>query len=147
MIFGLKDTRGTFRHMVDKIFKDLIERTMEVYVNDKLVKSTLRTDHLQHLGEAFDLLWKYKIELNLEKYTFGGCLREVLSVPGYSTGHRGWPQPDIRHLQHEVAHKHERGPDAERAPRCPEPILQPTDKCKPFFQALKKSGGNFRWNE
>ena len=26
-------------------------------------------------------------------------------------------------------------------------ISQPTDKCRPFFQALKKNGADFCWNE
>jgi len=55
--------------MVDKIFKDLIGRTMKVYVDDMLVKSIPRTDHLQHLSEAFDLLRKYKVKLNPEECT------------------------------------------------------------------------------
>ena len=58
------------QRMVDKVFKDLIERTMKVYVDNMLVKSVLRTDHLQHLGEAFDLLRKHKVKLNPEKCTF-----------------------------------------------------------------------------
>ena len=70
MPFGLKNVGSIFQCVIDKVFKDLIERTMEVYV-DMLEKSTLRTDHLQHLGEAFDLLQKYKVKLNPEKYTFG----------------------------------------------------------------------------
>ena len=57
--------------MVDKVFKNLIRRTMEVYVNDMLVKSVFCTDHLQYFGKAFDLLRKCKVKVNLEKCTFG----------------------------------------------------------------------------
>ena len=70
MPFGLKNAAATFHRMVDKVFKDLIGRTMEVYVDDMLAKS-VRTDHLQHLGEAFDLMRKCKVKLNPEKCTFG----------------------------------------------------------------------------
>jgi len=56
--------------MIDKVFKDLNGRMLEVYVNDMLIKSTQRTDHLQHLSKAFDLLRKYKINLNPEKCIF-----------------------------------------------------------------------------
>jgi len=62
--------RTTFQHVVDQVFKDLFGRTMEVYVNDMLVESVLRTDHLQYLGEAFDLMQRYKVKLSLEKCTF-----------------------------------------------------------------------------
>jgi len=44
---------------------------MEVYVDDMLVKSLERSDHVQHLEEAFALLRKYNVKLNLEKCTFG----------------------------------------------------------------------------
>ena len=64
--------------MVDKVFKDLIGRTMEVYVDDMLVKSVVRTNYLQHLGKAFDLLRKYKVKLNPEKWTFGVVFRKFL---------------------------------------------------------------------
>ena len=42
--------------MVNKVFKNLIGNTMEVYVDDMLVKSVQRADHLQHLDKAFDFL-------------------------------------------------------------------------------------------
>jgi len=56
--------------MVHRIFKDLIGHTMEVYVDDMLVKSKQHSDHLHHLGEAFRLLQKYNVKLNPEKYMF-----------------------------------------------------------------------------
>ena len=71
MPFGLKNAGATFQRMVDHVFKDLIGKTMTVYVDDMLVKSTRRTDHITHLREAFSTLRKYNIKLNLEKCTFG----------------------------------------------------------------------------
>ena len=38
--FRLKNFGATFHRMVDKVFKDMIGRTMEVYVDDMLVKSS-----------------------------------------------------------------------------------------------------------
>jgi len=69
--FGLKNVGVMFQRMVSKFFKDLIGSTMEVYVDDMLVKSVQRTDHLQHLDKVFDLFRQYKVKLNLEKCTFG----------------------------------------------------------------------------
>ena len=71
MPFRLKNAGATFQQTVNKIFKDLIRNIMEVCVNDMLVKSVQRTDHLQHLDKVFDLLKQYKVKLNPEKYTFG----------------------------------------------------------------------------
>ena len=46
MPFRLKNVGATFQQMVNAIFKDLIENTLEVYVDDILVKSVQHTDHL-----------------------------------------------------------------------------------------------------
>ena len=40
MPFGLKNTGATYQHLVNKVFADKIGQTMEVYVNDMLVKSS-----------------------------------------------------------------------------------------------------------
>jgi len=74
MPFVLKNVGATFQHMVDKFFKDLIGSIMKVYIDDMLVKSVLHADHLQHLGEAFDLLRKYKVKLNPENEHLGSLL-------------------------------------------------------------------------
>ena len=39
MSFGLKNTGATYHCLVNKVFTDKIGRTMEVYVDDMLVKS------------------------------------------------------------------------------------------------------------
>ena len=70
MPFGLKNVGETFQRMVNKIFEEQMRRTMEVYVNDMLVKSLLCADYMQHLSEAFNHLRKYKVRLNPEKCTF-----------------------------------------------------------------------------
>ena len=43
---------------------------MEVYVDDMLVKSNDKTDHLDYLRETFNTLRKYKMKLNLTKCVF-----------------------------------------------------------------------------
>jgi len=86
MPFGLKNAGVTFQRIVNKVFKDLIGNTIEVYIDDMLVKSVQRADHLQHLDKAFDLLRQYKVKLNPEKYTFGIASRKFL---GYLVTRRG----------------------------------------------------------
>ena len=49
MPFELKNIGATFQRMINKVFKDLIGSTMKVYIDDMLVKSVLRTNHLQHI--------------------------------------------------------------------------------------------------
>ena len=71
MPFGLKNAGATFQQMVNKVFKELIGSIMEVYIDNMLVKSLDRSDHLKHLEEAFALLRKFNVKLNPEKCTFG----------------------------------------------------------------------------
>ena len=70
--------------MVNKVIEEQIRHTMEVYVDDMLVKSLKYVSHLQHLSEVFDHLWKYKVQLNPEKYTFGVASRKFLGYRGKS---------------------------------------------------------------
>ena len=49
MSFGFKDTGATYQRLVNMMFKDLIGKTMEVYVDDMLVKFRMVGDHVEHL--------------------------------------------------------------------------------------------------
>ena len=49
MPFGLKNAGATYQRMVIKIFRPLIGKSMEVYIDDMLVKSKERPDHTRHL--------------------------------------------------------------------------------------------------
>ena len=56
MPFGLKNVWATYQRLVTKIFRPLLGKTMEVYIDDMLVKSKKLFDHTKHLQEAFELL-------------------------------------------------------------------------------------------
>ena len=68
MSFGLKNVGATYQRMMSRVFEPLLGRTVEVYINDILVKSKSRRDHLAHLREAFYLLWQHWMRLNPAKY-------------------------------------------------------------------------------
>ena len=53
------------------IFKEHLGRTMEVYIDDMLVKSEKSVDHIDHLKQSFDILCKYQMKLNPTKCSFG----------------------------------------------------------------------------
>ena len=53
------------------MFRPLLGSTMEVYIDDMLVKSKQRPNHATHLQQAFDLLRKYGMKLNPLKCAFG----------------------------------------------------------------------------
>ena len=49
MPFGLKNVKATYQRLVIEIFRPLMGNTMEAYIDDMLVKSRERFDHIQHL--------------------------------------------------------------------------------------------------
>lgn len=68
MSFGLKNAGAMYKRLVNKIFKSLIEKTMEVYVDDMITKSKDPAKHMMHLKKkTFALLKNYKMKLNPEK--------------------------------------------------------------------------------
>ncbi|CAL8996244.1 unnamed protein product, partial [Prunus brigantina] len=86
MPFGLKNAGATYQRLVNKIFKEQIGKTMEVYVDDMLVKAPKHADHLKNLTEAFSLLRQYRMKLNPSKCTFGVSSGRFL---GYLVTQRG----------------------------------------------------------
>ncbi|KAL0338037.1 UNVERIFIED_CONTAM: hypothetical protein Scaly_2078800 [Sesamum calycinum] len=70
MFFGLKNGGATYQRLINKIFETLIGKMMEVYVDEIVVKSTRKTDHLIHLIECFDVVREYGMKLNPTKCMF-----------------------------------------------------------------------------
>ncbi|KAL2231990.1 UNVERIFIED_CONTAM: Retrovirus-related Pol polyprotein from transposon opus [Sesamum indicum] len=71
MPFGLKNAGATYQRLVNKMFGDLLGKTMEVYVDNMLVKSKRSQDHLENLAQAFNIMRVYGMKLNPDKCTFG----------------------------------------------------------------------------
>ena len=69
--FGLKNAGATYQRLVTKMFRSLLGSTMEVYIDDILVKSKQRQDHVTHLQQVFDILRKCGMKLNPLKCAFG----------------------------------------------------------------------------
>ena len=70
MSFGLKNVEATYQGLVTKMFKLLLGKTIEIYIDDMLVKSKERSDHDEHLQESFELLKAYGMKLNPSKCSF-----------------------------------------------------------------------------
>jgi len=49
MPFGLKNASATYQRAMNSMFHDFIEKFMQVYIDDIVVKSSLEDDHLNHL--------------------------------------------------------------------------------------------------
>ena len=86
MPFGLKNVRATYQMLVTKMFRPFLGSTMEVYIDDMLVKSKQRSDHAMHLQQTFDLLRKYDMKLNPLKCAFGVSADRFLGFMVTQTG-------------------------------------------------------------
>ena len=69
-----------------QIFKPLIGRTVEVYIDNIVVKSETRAEHAQHLEEAFCLMQAYNMKLNPAKCAFDVSVGKFL---GFMVTQRG----------------------------------------------------------
>ena len=119
---------------------------MEVHVDDMLIKSLKKDDHVADLCKMFALLRKYNMKLNPAKCAFGMGFRKFL---GFMVNYRGIEAnpskvqalldlqspktvKDIQKLTGMVA-------------ALSQFVSKSTDKCRPFFQALKM-GKNLVWS-
>lgn len=60
MPFGLKNAGNIYQRLVNRMFKDKLGKTMEVYVDDMLVKSKEEEQHIGHLEKIlchFEEIW------------------------------------------------------------------------------------------
>lgn len=65
MIF-LDAFQGYYQRIVTRMFKDLIDKIVEVYINDMVVKTKESKRHTCDLVEVFDVLRQHKLRLNAE---------------------------------------------------------------------------------
>ena len=86
MPFGLKNAGATYQRLVNRMFQKQIGASMEVYIDDMLVKSTTTELHIAHMSEAFQILREYNMKLNPAKCAFGVSARKFL---GFIVNNRG----------------------------------------------------------
>lgn len=139
MPFGLKNAGTTYQKMMTRMFRGKIGSTMEVYIDDMVVKRRENQRHVEDLKETFKILKRHKLCLNADKWAFRVGARNFL---GYMIMHQGIEvNPDqksaIEHL---------------KSPNNPKVVQKLTgmitalnrfvsksaNKCQPFYQLLKK---------
>jgi len=64
MSFGLKNVGVMYLRLMDKVFKKILGKNIEVYANDIVVKTSDPNDHPKDLAEIFAQLRKHNIRLN-----------------------------------------------------------------------------------
>ena len=79
MPFRLKNAGTTYQLMMTRMFQEKIGCTVEVYIDDMVVKS--KQEHIEDLQGVFEVLWQRKLRLNAEKCTFGVEAGKFLGYP------------------------------------------------------------------
>ena len=144
MPFGLKNVGATYQRLVNKMFKKQIGTSMEVYIDDMLVKLTTIELHIAHLAEAFQIVKWYNMKLNPAKCAFGVSAEKFL---GFIVNNRGMEEnldkikvvldmsspSNIKEVQRLTG----------RIAALSRFVSKASDKCQPFFQVLKKA---FQWD-
>ena len=144
MPFGLKNAGATYKRLVNKMFQKQIGISMEVYIDDMLVKLVKVELHVDHLAEAFQILKEYKMKLKPTKCAFGVSVRKF---SGFIINSRGieanlekirvvlnmQPPSSTKEIQRLT----------ERIAALSRFISRSRNKCQPFFQVLKKA---FHWD-
>jgi hypothetical protein len=83
---GLKNASSTYSRLTKKVLENQVGCNVFTYVDDIVVASKNKEDHLSDLAETFANMREARLRLNPEKCIFGVCQRKILS---YLVSHRG----------------------------------------------------------
>ncbi|KAJ9557089.1 hypothetical protein OSB04_011703 [Centaurea solstitialis] len=147
MPFGLKNAGSTYQRLVNMMFKEHLGRTMEVYIDDMLVKSERSHDHIDHLRQSFDILRQYKMKLNPTKCSLGVRAGKFLGYMVTQRGIEASPEQikaiieiqsprNVKEVQKLTG----------RVAALNRFISRSSDKCHLFYNVLRKNQG-FNWTE
>ncbi|RVW18283.1 Retrovirus-related Pol polyprotein from transposon 17.6 [Vitis vinifera] len=147
MPFGLKNAGATYQRAATTLFHDMMHRDVEVYVDDMIVKSRGRADHLDALERFFERIRKFRLRLNPKKCTFGVTSGKLL---GHIVSERGIEvDPDkikaILDMPAPKTEKEIRG-FLGRLQYISRFIARLTDICEPIFRLLRKNQPTV-WND
>ena len=139
MPFGLKNAGSTYQRMMTRMFEPQLGKSIEVYIDDMVVKSKVVSEHMRDLEDIFEIIRRHKLRLNASKCSFGVGSSKFL---GYMITHRGievspdqirvvnnlqvpWNPKEVQRLTKMVA-----------ALNCF--ISWSADRCRPFFLLMNK---------
>ncbi|XP_024156341.1 uncharacterized protein LOC112164370 [Rosa chinensis] len=71
MPFGLKNAGATYQRAMNLIFHDILEKILEVHIDDVVVKSQKRGNHITDLKKVFERMRQHKLKMNPAKCIFG----------------------------------------------------------------------------
>ncbi|KAM5552967.1 hypothetical protein ABKV19_025285, partial [Rosa sericea] len=91
MPFGLKNAGATYQRAMNLIFHDIIGKILEVYIDDVVVKSKQRGDHITDLRKVFERMRLHRLKMNPAKCVFGVQAGDFL---GFIVHQRGIEVPE-----------------------------------------------------
>jgi hypothetical protein len=71
MTFGLKNAGATYQRAMNLFFHKLLGNTVEVYINEIVVKSAEFSSHIADLRKVFNKMRRYGLKMNTRKCAFG----------------------------------------------------------------------------
>lgn len=71
MSFGIKNVEQLTSNWSIRCLQTKLEKTMEVYMDDLLVKIPKTSEHVAHLKSIFNILWLYLMKFNHENIYSG----------------------------------------------------------------------------
>ncbi|KAM2870618.1 hypothetical protein FF1_018369 [Malus domestica] len=147
MPFGFKNTGATYQRLVYIMFKKQIWVTIEVYVDDIMVKGKQRSDHIGNLAKTFNILRKYKMKLNPAKCIFKVSSGRFLGYLVTQRGIKAYPKKIrvILEMKFPSILKEIQSLTG-RAAALNRFFLWSTDRCKPFFKAIKRAQQD-KWDD
>ncbi|KAK9050558.1 hypothetical protein SSX86_029875 [Deinandra increscens subsp. villosa] len=147
MPFGLKNAGATYQRLVNMMFKEKLGDTMEVYIDDMVVKSRVTSDHVQDVKDSFDILDKYNMKLNPEKCHFGVGAGKFLGYMVTKRGIEASPEQirAIANLKSPTSTKEVQRLTG-RIAALNRFISKSSERCREFYDILRKNK-KFEWKE
>jgi hypothetical protein len=144
---GLKNTGCTFSRMIAIVPHPQLRRNILTYVDDIVVKSVQRRDHISDLAETFANLRAANLKLNPEKCVFGIHKGKVLGCLVSTKGIEANPDKikALVEMQDPVSAKDVQKLTG-RVVALNRFIPRVAERSLPFFQVLR-SAKNFQWSE
>ena len=145
--FGLKNAGSTYQRMMTRMFESQLGKSIELYVDDTVVKSKVVSETVGDLEVIFDILRKHNLRLNASKCSFGVGSSKFL---GYMVTHWGievsldqieaiqnlqppWNPKEVQRLTGMIAALNRF-------------ISRSADRCRAFYLLMNKWKG-FEWSE
>ena len=61
MPFDLKNAGATYKRMMTKMFEPQLGKNIKIYIDNIVVKSKLESEHINDLGNIFEILRRHKL--------------------------------------------------------------------------------------